>query len=874
MNLNLRKLNGLASFMLIFCSFLSTKITAQAPQRSCGTMDAIKYRMQTDSAYRLDFEAKQNDLNSYLAAHPVIENFASGDSVVIPVVVHIVLPNPNIITDADVDYFIARLNTDYSGRNDDSATGSPFYGVRGHSLLRFALARRDVNGNATTGIERKVGNIIIGQTDPQPIKAIANGGLAPWTISKYYNLWVGTGTTLSGGGKLLGISPGIGPGTQTGTSIDGICCDYTVFSNNPCFSLSAYNMSRTPVHEIGHNMGLYHTFQPAQGSSSSSGCSNGDFSTNLSSPGMALPANLLSPSDDTPPQDASTSGCPAQGTANGCSPSVPKMYQDYMDYTDDACYSMFTAGQVARMHYVVENFRPGYLTTKGHLPPDGTPANEAALTEIVSPGGSAMVNCTSTNYGFPACGVGKNGLFAPKIKITNFGINNLNSITGNLLINGNLVTKTVTGLNILGARSYILTFANQNLINGVNTLKFYTSNPNGVLDSINTNDTLSMTTYFFSQTLDTTSLPLYEGFESTSIDPTPTKWTVINKSTRTNTWTRTTAASKTGAACATMALWGNTVTGDIDYLKSPYLNFSHIVAGDSLFISFNYAYKLKGSAATNKVDTLSLEVSTDCGGNTWTPLWKKAGDSLKTVNTYLGTAGFVAGASDWGSAKISLDAYRTTPIYLAFKCRNGNGQNIYLDDINIYSKSTLPLTLLSFKAQQNAKSITCKWETTNEINVKDFSVERSTDGVSFVRVGTIAAAGNTTATSFYQYTDETAYNQNANTLYYRLKTNDVNGKFSYSNVVLVKIGDKQILQLYPNPAKDVITLNINNSAATATNNTIQIVDYLGRVLIEQKTTVNTSNKAIEFNIKSLPKGNYIMVVKSEIESKALKFVKE
>ena len=845
--------------MLILCSFLSTKITAQAPQRICGTMDAIQHRMQTDSAYRLDYESKVNDLNAYIAAHPMVENFASGDSVIIPIVVHIVLPNPNIITDADVDYFINRLNTDYSGRNDDSAVGSPFYGVRGHSLIRFALARRDINGNATTGIERKVGTGAIGTSNPQAIKTIA-AGLAPWNITKYYNLWVGVGS-----GGLLGIAPEIGPGTQTGTAIDGICCDYTVFANDPCYSLSAFNMGRTAVHEIGHNMGLFHTFDQ--------GCTGNDFEQ-LTSAGMTLPTSLLSAIDDTPPISVSTSGCPTQGTGNGCTPSVPKMYQDYMDYTDDACYSMFTAGQVARMHYVIENYRTGYLTTKGHLPPDGTPANEVALTEITSPGGSAMVNCTATNYAFPACGIGKNGLFAPKIKITNFGINNLNSITGNLVINGNLVTKTVTGLNILGARSYILTFPNQNLVNGVNTLKFYTSNPNGVLDSINTNDTLAISTYYFNQTLDTTSLPLYESFEDPSIDPTPTKWTVVNKTARTNTWTRTTAASKTGGACATMTLWGNTATGDIDYLKSPYLNLSNIVAGDSLFISFNYAYKLKGSGVANKVDTLSLEVSTDCGGNTWKSLWKKAGDSLKTVATYLGTSGFVAGGSDWGSAKISLDAYRTTPIYLAFKCRNGNGQNIYLDDINIYSKSTLPLTLLSFKAQQNAKSITCKWETTNEINVKDFNLERSTDGVSFVRVGTVVAAGNTTATSFYQYTDESAYNQNANTLYYRLKTNDINGKFSYSNVVLVKIGDKQTLQLYPNPAKDVITLNINNSAATTTNNTIQIVDYLGRILIEQKTTINTSNKAIEFNIKALPKGNYVMVVKSEIESKALKFVKE
>jgi len=111
-------------------------------------------------------------------------------------------------------------------------------------------------------------------------------------------------------------------------------------------------------------------------------------------------------------------------------------------------------------------------------------------------------------------------------------------------------------------------------------------------------------------------------------------------------------------------------------------------------------------------------------------------------------------------------------------------------------------------------------------------------------------------------------------LYYRLKSNDINGKFSYSNIIIVKIGEKQTIQVYPNPATDKITINLNNTSVNSTNNTVQIVDYLGRVMLQQKASANAGNTSLEFNINSLPKGNYVVVVKNEIETKTIKFVKE
>ena len=257
-------------------------------------------------------------------------------------------------------------------------------------------------------------------------------------------------------------------------------------------------------------------------------------------------------------------------------------------------------------------------------------------------------------------------------------------------------------------------------------------------------------------------------------------------------------------------------------------------------------------------------------------LWKNAGDALKTSTTYLSTSGFVPNAAEWTTVpvKISLQNYKNAPLYLAFKSRNGNGQNIYIDNINIYSVAPLPLKLTSFTVQQNAKNVLCKWETNQEENVNNFNIERSINGKTFESIGTTKASGKTTAAAFYQYTDENAYKLNATTLYYRLKMIDNDGKFSYSNIVYIKLGEKQSVLLYPNPAKDLINLQINNTAAATINNTIQIVDELGRVLLEKKVIVTTGTQSFELNTTSLSKGNYVIVIKGEGEVKTMKFIKD
>jgi hypothetical protein len=160
-----------------------TKKTTAAPQPSfqrCATSEGIRYRMQTDKDYFESFQRKLKHQDSQIPSAQRESRTAKLNNIVtIPVVVHIVLPNPSLVTDADVEYFINRLNLDFSGLNPDSTNASDFYNVRGHSLIRFALAKRDPNGRSTNGIERKTGNINIGFAEPQAIKSAKSGRHQP-----------------------------------------------------------------------------------------------------------------------------------------------------------------------------------------------------------------------------------------------------------------------------------------------------------------------------------------------------------------------------------------------------------------------------------------------------------------------------------------------------------------------------------------------------------------------------------------------------------------------------------------------------------------------------------------------------------------------
>ena len=708
------------------------QIVSQATHR-CGTDLMIEHNLRTNPQFRAEWEAKQRQFEeskNSISQRSERTTTLTGP-VTIPVVVHIVLPNPEIVTDADVEYFINALNRDFSGFNADSANGAPFYGVRGHSLMRFQLARRTPGGQLTNGIERRVGNVLIAGATYQPIKHTSDGGLDPWDVTKYYNIWVGGAS-----GGLLGIAPTIGVGNQTETTsssvgIDGVCMNYQAFVNNPCYTVPAFNLARTGIHEIGHNFGLYHSFQ--------GGCGNADFNQILA-PAAGLPPALLSPADDTPAQNNATQGCPTGAQAANCatSPNPPgRMYQNYMDYTDDACYSMFTKGQVERMHYILETFRPGYLTTQGHIPPAGTLTLNAAAAQSVNPGGSEVVGCTPITYPSTLnCG----GSFQPKFRFRNDGTTTITSIrAGYILDNGAPVLgASPFTVNVPMGQSAVLTLPAISPAPGSHTIKFFTYNPNGAADQSEANDTVTV-----SFTVSTgLALPVRESFTSTTFPA--NGWSVQNPNAGSITWERYTGSGSSvpagtpysAPAAAWIDLYSYSSTNHRDFLWSPPVNLG--TASDSVVVNFRLSHRQYSTTS----DTLELVYSADCGA-TWQRLgnyYKWSGGTgvnrLATWATSCSCDAPPGTAEDWRLERIAFLpsdlAGNPSTIMIGWKVTNRWGNNIYIDDINIEKKLERDITV---SAIINPTATVCTPTFTPSITVQNGGAEAVTSYTVNYRLG-------------------------------------------------------------------------------------------------------------------------------------------
>ena len=609
--------------------------TNESAFRKCATDEVMQNLLSQDPIARQRYDAMQKMFNEKLAQIVNNKQNRINSIITVPVVVHIGLPDPNLVTNATVFNQLDTLNWTYGGASltDSLRTYTPFRTTYGRSEIRFCLAQRTPTNQPTNGIERFVNNnIFSGAVHPST-------QIAAWDPTRYLNIWV---VQMSTG--LLGYSYTPGAFTPSDPR-NGFVNDYRAFGSGASYLFPEFNGGKTAVHEIGHFFNLFHPWTDITNAGSNPSCTLSD--------GCA----------DTPPTSDPTFGCPsAIPVLNICSPSAPGiMWQNHMDYADDACMTLFTQNQATRMNSAIVTFpdRVGLSTSSGCVPPVLL-LNNASISVINTPP-AGFVTCDPT--------------VPLTVTLKNAGSNPLTSVTITVTRNATTIqTFNWTG-NLASLASVSVPLNAVPLLLGANNIQVCTSLPNTVTDTDPINDCITVTATQGGGT----ALPLVEGFEGTFP---PAGW-IRNNPDNDITWERTTGVAHSGTGYAFVNHFGYSTVPAADDLRTPPYT---IGTADSLWVSFWAAYR---GDPRRPFDSLQVMVSSDCG-QTFQVIYNVRNDTFvapagATVSQT--TAYFPSAVNEWTKKSLDLSGYIPAGnIMVQFRAINQFGNNMHLDDINIDKK--------------------------------------------------------------------------------------------------------------------------------------------------------------------------------------------
>ncbi len=301
--------------LLLVCStprFLSAQI------RNCSAPEILENLLKSDPEMQQRMEAIERRTQEFVQRTPSV---TERTVINIPIVVHVVYNSvAENISDAQVQSQIDVLNKDFRKLNAEAASiPAAFLNIAADVEINFCLAKVTPSGTPTNGIDRYQ-TAKTSWSSNDDMKRPTKDGAASWDGTRYLNIWV-----CNLGSGSLGYSSF--PGSPLST--DGVVIDYRYFGT--INTRAPFHLGRTTTHEVGHWMNLFHIWGDTR-------CGDDHV-------------------DDTPLHHGANFGCPSYPAYNStCGDNIVEMPMNFMDYTNDACMSMFTLGQKARMRAL---FVPG-----------------------------------------------------------------------------------------------------------------------------------------------------------------------------------------------------------------------------------------------------------------------------------------------------------------------------------------------------------------------------------------------------------------------------------------------------------------------------------------------------------------------------------
>ena len=658
------------------CGILFTALLLShfiAAQQKCGTIAPTSGEFENWIESRI--QSRKIDPRAFSTQATVYQ---------IPVVVHIFHKGETVgtgvnLSDARIRAQIDSLTADFRRSNADASnTPGDFLPVAVDTEIEFVLAKQDPAGNPTNGIVRIDGlkEVYRVNTDKELLRSESF-----WPPEHYLNIYVADLQVFIGYASFpVTTLPGI-TNENDDFVIDGVYVDFQYFGVNPS-APSFESRGRTLTHEVGHYLGLRHIWGDA-------GCSGDDFVTDTPTARYDH-GGETSPCTYPIPDDISTASIDEGNTCTEDDPDLPDMFQNYMDYTDDICMNLFTAGQKIRMRTVLENSprRISLLSSPGLSEPTRF-LDDIAATNIISPD-------------FGEC----NSQITPILEVQNYGINEITSYDVQFYING-IPTGAVVPVstNLLPLSRDTITLPNQLLSSVPSTISFDVSNINGATDGNLTNNFLSKTVSYTSSQ----NLPFAEDFEIGN--------TLLGYIGPAFAWEISDAPKEVidNQALVFKAFNNQTSFGEEVILETPPLDLNGV---QSAAISFSFAH----APLTNGFfDGLVVEASSDCGATYTDVIFEATGPRLQTASSS-STSFSPANNLQWMDTTLGISSYRDFDgVQFRFIGLNGGGNNIFIDNILIEETNVLENDI-SLR-QLNGPLVTCENESRLSLVIRNAGSE-------------------------------------------------------------------------------------------------------------------------------------------------------